>query len=408
MTDSRQSRGALRTCLARIALGAVLGLVTLALVRAFVGDIYRVSTGSMRPTLQAGDGEREYVLVTFGPPPVLERHSLVVVREHPGADALVKRLVGLPGEEILIRDGDLFVDGRRLPPDAPRHAPVPVFDSRRHALADYFFHSDDGPAKWRMSDRAAELDALQLERGSDAGLLFLHKPLLDDRIDARGERVPGRAHVGDALLELRVRVDESSEVGGHLRLRLLERGDTFEFVLTLGPGGGPALARLERRPGPDGSPREDLAETAVDLPMGEWIELRFANLDNHLIAASEELGLRLVVDYGENRPWAGSFLTGSPSVGPRVAFGGEGVRARFEAVRLSRDLSWFEQGEYAVQGPLRLGPGEIFVLGDDSAASRDSRQFGPLPLAGIVGRPRLVVWPPGRIRTLEEPAGGWP
>jgi signal peptidase I len=408
MSASSGRVGRIAGRLPKLALGAVLGLALLALLRAFVGDVYRVSTGSMRPTLQAGDGEREYVLVTFGMPETLTRHSLVVVREHAGAEALVKRVVGLPGDEILLMDGDLLVDGSRLPPETPRAAPVPLFDSSRHALEEYFFHSLDGPAHWDLSGAAADLDALELERGSDAGLLFLHKPLLDDRLDTAGRRVPGRAHVGDAMLELGVRLGDLAPQGGRLRLRLLERGDTFEFVLDIGPEGRAATARLERRPGPDGTALEVLAEAPIELRSGQVLELRFANLDNHLIAAAPALGLRLRADYGQNRPWAGSFLTGSPSVGPRVAFGGEGLRARFEAVRVSRDLMWFDQGEYAVQNPLQLGPAEIFVLGDDSAASRDSRQFGPLPLTSLVGRPRLVVWPPGRVRLLEEPAGGWP
>ena len=42
------------------------------------------------------------------------------------------------------------------------------------------------------------------------------------------------------------------------------------------------------------------------------------------------------------------------------------------------------------------GPEEYFVLGDNAAHSRDSRHFGPVPAAGIVGLVWLRCWPPRR------------
>jgi hypothetical protein len=39
--------------------------------------------------------------------------------------------------------------------------------------------------------------------------------------------------------------------------------------------------------------------------------------------------------------------------------------------------------------------GHVFLLGDNAAASYDSRGFGPVPESEIVGRVRLVVAPPG-------------
>jgi signal peptidase I len=44
--------------------------------------------------------------------------------------------------------------------------------------------------------------------------------------------------------------------------------------------------------------------------------------------------------------------------------------------------------------------GAYFLLGDDRANSCDSRAFGAVPRAAILGRAVAVVWPPGRVRGL--------
>ncbi len=110
------------------------------IVRWAVVEPYRIPSGSMEPTLH-GDphflkGDRVFVnkwhygvRVPFqnarlwqGSPP--ERFDIVVfksVEDHPTHGTLVKRIVGMPGEQVLIREGRLLVDGETLvlPPDMP-------------------------------------------------------------------------------------------------------------------------------------------------------------------------------------------------------------------------------------------------------------------------------------------------
>jgi type IV secretory pathway protease TraF len=80
--------------------------------------------------------------------------------------------------------------------------------------------------------------------------------------------------------------------------------------------------------------------------------------------------------------------------------GGDGSRARFRRLCVARDVYFTGRGSFAKNEPEQLGPDEIFVLGDNSAESQDSREWGPVPLSQMLGRPVCVVWPPSRWRWL--------
>jgi signal peptidase I len=47
-------------------------------------------------------------------------------------------------------------------------------------------------------------------------------------------------------------------------------------------------------------------------------------------------------------------------------------------------------------GPVEVAAGTVFVLGDNRGDSADSRRFGAVPTADLIGRVRARVWPPNR------------
>jgi len=55
------------------------------------------------------------------------------------------------------------------------------------------------------------------------------------------------------------------------------------------------------------------------------------------------------------------------------------------------------------RGVNRLGDDEYFLLGDNRAASTDSRHFGPITPGGIEGEAVLRYWPPERFGRLRRP-----
>jgi signal peptidase I len=51
-------------------------------------------------------------------------------------------------------------------------------------------------------------------------------------------------------------------------------------------------------------------------------------------------------------------------------------------------------------GPVVVGAGQLWVMGDNRDNSADSRVFGTIPQSTIVGRAMARLWPPGRAAFL--------
>jgi signal peptidase I len=60
-----------------------------------------------------------------------------------------------------------------------------------------------------------------------------------------------------------------------------------------------------------------------------------------------------------------------------------------------------EQAEFGVGKPLKLGPDELFVMGDNRNHSNDSRFWGPLKRDRVIGKASFIFWPLNRIHILH-------
>jgi signal peptidase I len=65
----------------------------------------------------------------------------------------------------------------------------------------------------------------------------------------------------------------------------------------------------------------------------------------------------------------------------------------------------YTKGYTSPDGTWTIGPGQIFVMGDNRQLSLDSRSFGPISLGGVVGKALVIYWPPSEWGPLDWRSG---
>lgn len=368
----------------------------LALLRLFVFGIYEVDSRSMAPTLRAASGAGESVLVRYGRGDP-ERFDLVVLRRPGFKEPRVKRVVGLPGESVQVVLGDLLIDGERLPLSAPRPPLVEVFHDERDELAEWFTMGGTELNPWVQTEEGWHLAAEEVPSGAAAGTMFFAKRLTAKHISGDPEAGAGGVSAADAVVGCELRLGDPP---AELHFELSEQGDTFRAELDPGVGGEWAGRLLQTWRGGE---ELLLAEGTLSLGLDDWNSVRFGNVDDAVfLEVTPEGGStsRLIADSTENHFHPEDRLLQGKTFGYRVSLGGAAGEAHFRSVRVWRDLHYTDRGSHAIGEPVRLGPNELFVLGDNSPDSRDGRDWGPVSTTDVLGRPVWVVWPISAARGL--------
>ena len=125
----------------------VVAVVAALLIRAFVVQPFYIPSASMEPTLKVGDrvlvNKLSYHLHS------VHRGDVVVFKKPPDDDTpgitdLVKRVIGLPGETISGRNGQVYIDGKPLSePWLPKGVTTAPFPSTVIPRGDYFMMGDN-------------------------------------------------------------------------------------------------------------------------------------------------------------------------------------------------------------------------------------------------------------------------
>lgn len=389
---------------------------------------------------------------------------IVFLSPHSSTQAFVKRVAGLPGEEIQIRDGDLFINGQREKKPLPlqRTLRIPVFDNARPGhlpgwlprwLAESgWISSEDGFAfgtplglLHQTSESAVQLTDYQLSRDSAraegiAWLRYFHWPRrpaaasgspqedqpqavltpspVSDQYGYNRPVVAALDHVdvNDLMVTARVSLpDQNSELTAVIRQR------DYSVVCRLSRTARQVQAWPVK-------PGQSVIEAMQQVPAASavlpqiWPEQRAADLevstfDSQLTVALDQqelLTLNLDTDEsGESGRNSGEASSRREDLSP-VWLGAAGGRVEVTELKLFRDVHYTSsENGHATARPLKLGADEFFVLGDNSPVSLDSRGWKApaVPRHLLVGRPLVVHLPsrPGRIevgawqRTLRIP-----
>lgn len=121
------SRRRLVTVLVGLAL-----LTAVVLVRVSLAAPVRVASASMLPTYAAGD----VVLVSHRTPSLsdLHRGDLVTFRSPEDGHTALKRVIGLPGDTLVILDSQLYVNDRPVAEPYVDHALIDAYYSRTYRV----------------------------------------------------------------------------------------------------------------------------------------------------------------------------------------------------------------------------------------------------------------------------------
>lgn len=89
----------------------IVAVILALLINKFIIFQVMIPTGSMIPTLNVGD---RLLVTRVYRPERLNREDIVVFYSEELDELLIKRLIGLPGDEIVISDGEVSVNGVAL------------------------------------------------------------------------------------------------------------------------------------------------------------------------------------------------------------------------------------------------------------------------------------------------------
>lgn len=315
----------------------------------------------------------------------------------------IKRLIGLPGETIRIRHGDIFVNGQIAvrPPDVQNEQWQFVYDSACVPKRPV----ESAPAAWITEEGAAKLDGatLRLTPGIGGRAEARYGRLISD-ISTYSGYVSNLQYypAGEIKWDVEVTLDRA----GVLRLAIDE--DEMHYIGAVRFGAAAAKTSL-RASGPGVAAKQLPVENEFAAELGKPHRVTFSNASCRL-----ELTVDGKAVLSREHPMPENDRTVSSGAG----LGVETAQADFTRVRLYRSIYYRPPdvgGGYAVDtlhrqvmssvsltGPegYRIPEGQYLVLGDNQPNSLDSRYWGTVPERNLIGRGVVLWWPVNMLRAI--------
>ncbi len=362
--------------------------VAMALVlKFFLVEAYQIPSGSMQPTIlgDPGTGIFDRVLAdkltTMIRPP--RRWEVMIFRFPNDERALyVKRIVGLPGETLEIRGGDLWVDGRiARKPDAVLDSVLKDVYRRGDEGVDLGLLCDAGPGITLRGERADfspdTSSSLELRSSVRDGYLHGYDP-------GWGIQPNDQDKLVHAVADLELSFDVTLASGGRVQLAIDSDEGLARFELS---AGGEATADFT----PAGTEAPVVAGrgTAGSLPAGEARRVVARHVDHELaLFVDGDEVLRVPDDVSPAR-----------AARPRRALVRLGLQGggSLSGLRVRRDIFYTPPREG--EAPRwEIPAGHYFALGDNTQGSLDGRGWRQLTL----------IFKPGAVKTADgRPVTSW-
>jgi signal peptidase I len=347
------------------------------------------------------------------------RWEVVAFRDpqHPGRVA-VKRVVGLPGEAIQIRDGDVYADGEiaRKTLAQQRAMAVLVHDARFPPRLD-----PAAPPRWQAepSGGAWTVEGDRFSHPEVPGqpsadwLVYVHRRRLPGPREVTQEApVSNRCNCNQAFSERGENPDPAADLmlsfrvhrtsgRGELAVRIGDGWEEFEVGINPHDGHLRVIRNGEIVGGRwhvEGG-EAHMPPTTYHLPSSVQVEV--STFDRQLLVALDGQPAVVLPYQRSDSPMRRNSR--------RLAIGCRELGIEVRQMRVFRDVYYTRpiggRTFWGVESPFQLGGDEYFVLGDNSPISEDSRTWpqGPALAGGLlIGKPLMVHFP-----AMEARLGGW-
>lgn len=303
----------------------------------------------------------------------------------------IKRLVGLPGEQIRVVHGDIWIDGKieSKATDVQDRFWIPIHDSSVEEVGQVEPAWDASPG-WVRNGPGWDFNQIQ----GEGTLRYVRG--IDNKYNYnshRGSNAGINSPVRDLGLSTLIRATpEPGKSGARLFISVHNSPSEYRWALPFGTG----EAQLELI-------RKD--EQAVNLASVDGFALQ---PDHQYLIEMQVVDrrVRLIVDgqllsdiaLPATEMGSGTATRSRGELASSVSIGAKQCGGKIERIELSRDQHWTLDGIHAISSPYQIEAGRYFVMGDNSPSSLDSRYWGSFARSNLLGRGFVIFWPalPGR------------
>jgi signal peptidase I len=336
----------------------------------------------------------------------------VVAFRQPGDERALctKRVVGLPGEEVSIIAGDVYVDGVLARNDLAeqRSLAITVHDDRFRPPSEKMSMCwrSEPDSRWTMTHDGFSFAA---DRASST-INFRHSSFPTDWLTYHQRRCDASGAVSESPIDDAYAYNQTQPIRElhvvrdlALSLHFTAQGTGVIYL-----GGSDGVRDFVCAMSTDGVARlfcddQLVAEGQCDSPLHRGNQVEFSLVDAACRLAVE--GREVLAYPFEPVPADG------PTTTRPFALGCHGMNLQVRDLRIDRDVYYGPPASGRPIEPLRLGADEYFLLSDNAPLGIDSREpgFGPaVPYKSFVGKPFAASgvrrpWPE-RLPSIQVPA----